>query len=109
MNENEDQLEAFYRTFKERGNLIIQKYDWFCGKLPDRRPADLSPLDRNHCWHLLRDMVILVDGSVPVCRECVLDGILGNVFTDGIDVAWKRGGKTIELCKECDEYYTFNF
>jgi spiro-SPASM protein len=114
MNENEDQLESFYRTYNKRetsqaGIPLIQKYDRFCGLLPDRRPADLSPLDRNPCWHLLRDMVILLDGSVPVCRECGKDNVLGNVFTDGPDAVWKRGGKTIELCKECDEYYTFNF
>ncbi|MDR3284835.1 MAG: spiro-SPASM protein [Treponema sp.] len=109
MNENEEQLESFYRLWKERGNLIIQKYDWFCGRLPDRRPADLSPLDRNPCWHLLRDMIILADGSVPACREQVLSGVIGNVFDDGLENVWKRGGTSGELCKDCDEYYTFNF
>jgi spiro-SPASM protein len=114
MNENEEQLEPFYRAWKERGNLIIQKYDWFCGKLPDRRPADLSPLERNPCWHLLRDMVILVDGTVPACRECLRDNPIGNVFAEnvistGLEAVWKKGGSPIGLCKDCDEYYTFNF
>jgi spiro-SPASM protein len=114
MNENEEQLEPFYRAWKERGNLIIQKYDWFCGQLPDRRPADLSPLERNPCWHLLRDMVILADGTVPACRECLYDNPIGNVFAEnvistGLEVVWGKGGSPMGLCKDCDEYYTFNF
>jgi spiro-SPASM protein len=109
MNENEGELEAFYRFWKEKGGLIIQKYDWFCGKLPDRRSADLSPLERNPCWHLLRDLVILADGSVPACRECVLDEVRGNAFTQDLGKIWQRQGKSLDLCKECDEYYTFNF
>ena len=63
-------------------------------------------------------MLVLCDGSVPLCREHILDGIAGNVFTDGVDKVWDAlrpelekqirkdyGGK----CKDCDEYYTFNF
>jgi spiro-SPASM protein len=110
--ENEEQLEAFYRTYKEKGNLIIQKSDSFCGKLPDMRPADLAPLVRYPCWHLVRDMVIFPDGSVPMCRECVLDtdGSGGlNVFSDGLAAVWEKTGKETTLCKDCDEYYTFNF
>jgi spiro-SPASM protein len=107
---NEDQLETFFRAYKEKGNLIIQKYDPFCGRLPDMRPADIAPLAGNPCWHLARDMVILADGTVPLCKEYVLDGEgTVNVFTDGIAAAWERTGKTTMLCKDCDEYYTFNF
>jgi spiro-SPASM protein len=108
---NEDQLEAFYRAYKEKGNLIIQKYDPFCGKLPDLRPADLAPVDRHPCWHLTRDMVILADGGVPLCREYVLAAPANfpNVFTTGVSAAWEKSGIESDLCKECDEYYTFNF
>ena len=120
---NECELEKFFRLWKDRqgpshGNLIIQKYDGFCGLLPDSRPADLSPLERGVCWHLRRDMTILCDGSVPVCREFMLDGSAGNVFTDGVAEVWKRtdgllrdhiAGKFDGKCGNCDEYYTFNF
>jgi spiro-SPASM protein len=121
---NEAQLEAFYRGFKKRGSLIIKKYDSFCGRLPNLRPADLSPLERGPCWHFVRDMVILADGSVPLCKEQALDALSGvNVFEAGIEAAWKKieeialNGKAdvqklimpCEICKDCDEYYTFNF
>lgn len=123
MNENEDELEGFFRYWKEKenpsgGELIIQKYDDFAGLLPECKPADLSPLERNVCWHLRRDMTILANGDVTLCREFVLDGVIGNVFDDGIETVWKKIDETLknhidgiysEKCRKCDEYYTFNF
>ena len=87
------------------------------GLLPDEKPADLSPLERNSCWHLRRDMNILSDGSVPLCRTRVSEKA-GNVFEDSLDSIWKNISKEVEkhinsdycsVCKGCDEYYTFNF
>ncbi len=70
MKENEEDLEVFFKAWKARTeNVIIQKYDSFIGALPDRKVADLSPLKRFPCWHLKRDMAILIDGTVPLCRE----------------------------------------
>ncbi|WP_319417364.1 spiro-SPASM protein [Marispirochaeta aestuarii] len=120
MDSNEEELEKFYRSWKERTeNIIIQKYDHFSGRLPQRRVADISPLKRNPCWHLKRDLVVLINGDVPMCRED-LDGqySLGNIFRDGFEAVWKRGEeyylqhleqKYPSLCSECDEYYTFNY
>jgi spiro-SPASM protein len=123
VNENEDQLEQFYRFWHDKespskGKLIIQKYDSFCKKLSDEKPADLAPLDRIPCWHIKRDMTILIDGSVPYCREQLFDGIVGNAFSEGIESVW-ASFKTVaaqhlnktynDKCRICDEYYTFNF
>lgn len=122
MNMNEDFLEGFYRFWKEKenpshGNLIIQKYDHFCGLLPDEKSADLSPLNRNPCWHLRRDMVVLWDGTVPVCRD-LFDSKIGNVFEESLETIWEKNrevlkahldGNYSEKCKACDEYYTFIF
>jgi spiro-SPASM protein len=118
MNENEAQLEAFYRHYKEKGNVLIQKYDHYCGRLPDRKPADLSPLERRFCWHQMRDMVILLDGAVPLCKEDAIDTKAApNVFdpaSGGIAGIWDKLGAgarldSLPICKDCDEYYTFNF
>lgn len=121
--DNEEELEQFYRYWNNAengsgGNLIIQKYDYYSGCLPQKKVADLSPLERNPCWHLRRDMTILFDGSVVPCKEYLFDGGVGNVFDEGIEVVWDRLTKNLSndlkkdfssVCKDCDEYYTFNF
>ncbi|OHD27212.1 MAG: hypothetical protein A2Y38_17685 [Spirochaetes bacterium GWB1_59_5] len=127
MKENEPRLEAFYRGWKKRGDkVIVQKYDSFAGCLPDRTVAELSPLDRLPCRHLARDLAVLVDGSVPPCKHCLVkrgDGRLGyaeihgNAFDDGLESIWNRTGAWYErhlasdyplACGRCDEYHTFN-
>ncbi len=120
MEDQEEYLEKFYRGWKDRGfNVIIQKHDHFCGVLPDRRVTDLSPVKRFPCWHLKRDLNILIDGTVPMCREDIKNKyIKGNIFNDKLELIWNNGegtylehldGSYPELCRECDEYYTYNF
>lgn len=115
VNENEVELEPFFRGWNNR---IIQKYDYVSGQLPDRKPADLSPVKRNCCWHLRRDMSILVDGSVPLCRQFMLGSAVGNAFTDDLETIWKASEESLALhieekyeglCRDCDEFYTCNF
>jgi spiro-SPASM protein len=127
MNENEPRLEAFYRGWKKRGDkVIVQKYDSFAGCLPDRKVAELTPLDRLPCRHLARDLAVLIDGSVPPCKHCLVerdDGrlgyaeISGNAFDDGLESIWNRTGAWYDrhlasdypsACGRCDEYHTFN-
>jgi spiro-SPASM protein len=127
----EDDIEQFYRSWKERSprggaQIIIQKYDHFCGFLPDRGAADLSPVKRRPCWHLIRDMAILIDGRVPVCKEDIAaqdtGEVLGNAFTESLELIWSRGESRYReqcalrdgpvykgICADCDEYYTYNF
>ena len=116
----EPTLESFYKEWKAKtDNVIIQKYDWWCGILPDRRVGDLAPLGRFPCWHLQRDLTVLVDGVVPLCREDLQrTRELGNVFDTGIAGVWRQGeepyaehiaGSYRGICEKCDEYYTFNF
>ena len=120
MGETEQQVEAFYRAWKDRGvQVIVQKYDHYCGRLPDRRVTDISPLSRFPCRHTQRDLNILIDGSVPMCREDLdREHMMGNVFEDGIESVWQNGNAAHlrqvraeypELCRRCDEYYTFNY
>ncbi len=120
MNENEEGLENFYRHWKNQGGkVIVQKYDSFCGFLPDRRVTDLSPLKRFPCWHLKRDVAVLMDGSVGLCREDLKgEHVLGNIAKQSLEEIWAAGDRYYrdhlqerypELCKKCDEYYSFNF
>ena len=130
MNQNEAELETFFRFWNEKtnpsgGNLIIQKYNDFAGLLPQCKPADLSPLERDPCWHLRRDMTILSNGDVPYCHSCVLgepaDGnclAAGNVFSESLEAIWHKTDELLNnhinknycgKCGKCDEWYTFNF
>jgi len=120
MKYNEENLETFFREWKKRTpNVIIQKYDHFCNFLPQRKVTDLSPVKRHPCWHLKRDLVILLDGTVPLCREDIKRNyILGNIFEQELSEIWQEGeryyleqlkGIYNPLCEKCDEYYTFNF
>jgi spiro-SPASM protein len=118
--DNEESLEKFYRFWKERTeNIIIQKYDSCAGLLPDRKVADLSPISRNPCWHLMRDLTVLIDGRVCACREDVRGTkVLGNLLESPLAEVWAAGapdylrhvaGDYDSLCKGCDEYYTYNY
>jgi spiro-SPASM protein len=120
MKENEEDLDVFYRKWKARTeNVIIQKYDSFAGFLPDRAVADLSPLKRFPCWHLKRDLPILIDGTVPLCREDIrVQAPLGNALTEELPVLWERARSVYRghldekypaMCTRCDEYYTYNY
>jgi spiro-SPASM protein len=128
----EDDIERFYRSWKEAApggatNIIIQKYDDFCGVLPKKQASDLSPVTRQPCWHIMRDMPILIDGTVPLCKENIAAlsasandecGVMGNVFSDSLESIWENGQRFYAqhcekkyegLCVGCDEYYTYNF
>lgn len=120
MKNNEEDLEIFYREWKKiNKRVIIQKYDSFCGLLPDNKVTDLSPIKRFPCWHIKRDINILLDGRVPLCREDISGShIIGNVLKQDLAEVWENGkvlylehlkGKYPDICQECDEYYTFNF
>ncbi len=124
--QNEDELENFFRAWSEKssatgGKIIVQKYDNFCAALPSVKTADLAPVVREPCWHLRRDMEILFDGSVPLCREvCAFEDaeILGNVFDSSLEEIWQKKNSVLREhiqkkygghCGKCDEYYIFNF
>jgi spiro-SPASM protein len=120
MQENEEDLEVFFRLWRARTeNVIIQKYDTFSGFLTDRKVADLSPLKRFPCWHLKRDMSILIDGTVPLCKEDLRVSMkMGNAFKDDLARVWESSrsvykehltGSYPGICAACDEYYTYNF
>ncbi|MBL8965450.1 MAG: spiro-SPASM protein, partial [Spirochaetaceae bacterium] len=83
--DNEAALEDFWRGWKKRtDNVIVQKYSTFAGLLPPRKVTDLSPLTRRPCWHLKRDLAILLDGTVPLFRDCARNEIvLGKLFPEG--------------------------
>lgn len=124
MQDNEDELEEFYRSWKKvTEHIIIQNYERFAGSLPDRRVTDITPVRRMACRHLARDMSILIDGSVPVCKYSLsrenfsYKARAGNILEQGIEAVWDAMGVWYtkhcikdypDFCRSCDEYYTYN-
>ena len=125
---SEDDTEKFYRYWKEiapngEKNIIIQKFDDYCGALEKKQASDISPVIRQCCRHIMRDMPVLTDGTVPLCKEDMSvfkngERVLGNVFTDSLEDIWRKGEKHFkeqckknypDICADCDEYYTYNF
>lgn len=120
MGANEAEMETFYKRWKtDAGRVIIQKHNHFGGRLPLAKPSDLSPWKRHPCWHLARDLAVFLDGTAVVCRDDFdRTQPLGNVWTEDLPVLWDRGTALFsrhvredwpEVCRNCDEWYTFHF
>ncbi len=116
----EPTLDAFYTEWKKvTDNVVIQKYDHFSGALPKIKIGDVSPINRFPCWHLQRDLHVLVDGTVPLCREDLhAETVMGNALSGSLENCWASGTSRFEehtageysgVCAECDEYYVFSF
>ncbi len=115
-----DEVEAFFTYFEKKEiNVILQKYNRFAGNLPEKRVSDLTPIHREFCWHLNRDLVIDASGNVSICKQNQTE-ILGNILTENFSDIWKKGqvyfaysllgehSKIPAPCLNCDEWYTFN-
>ncbi len=120
MDQNEPEMLEFFKLWdKEAEGAIIQKYNSHLGVLPALSTADLRPLERGCCWHLLRDLVVFWDGRVPRCMQDINgEFVLGNILKEPLSDIWKKGenfwlqhckNEYDEYCRRCDEWFTFNF
>ncbi len=116
------EIEDFYNYWKKfTDNIIIQKYNNYINQLPDKSITDLTPLDRLPCWHLQRDLEIFSNGTVPLCKQIINDtNIIGNLNNEKIIDIWNKlktpfrdnyhtDFNKINICRKCDEWYTYNF
>ena len=96
MNDNFENIVAFHQYFsKYTDNIIIQKYNHYRNLLPERRLNPMQPFERIDCWHLKRDLVIKVNGDVPVCKQDLKkEHLLGNVLHDPLQAMSTRGTST---------------
>lgn len=123
LKEIDSEVDSWYDTTEKAGyGIILQKYNSYAGKLPERRAADLTPLEKEFCWHLARDLYVNSDGSVSICKQ--LPGnpskSVGNLKHQSLNEIWEKGhaffsssvnGKHENIpapCLSCDEWYTFN-
>ena len=122
MDELSNVIDDFYDFWSECEDRVLpRKYNNYCGKLADRSSTDLSPLIRFACWHLKRDMVIRCDGKVLLCKQDInAEGFDGDLAKETLKEVWDRLGDKfsqhisgddwgLPLCKNCDEWHTYNF
>ncbi|TGK82054.1 spiro-SPASM protein [Leptospira noumeaensis] len=120
MKEVEEEIDPYFTHFEKKGiNIILQKYNTFANKLPERRVSDLTPIHRDFCWHLVRDLSLSVDGTISICKQTQTE-IVGNLYKESLTDIWRKGldffkhsfngehGKIPAPCLHCDEWYTFN-
>lgn len=119
--EVEEELDEYFDFFeqKEGLNVILQKYNSYAKLLPERRTNDLTPIKREFCWHLARDVYINANGDVSVCKQAQKN-VIGNLYNQDLHSIWNKGhtmfsysmnGKHEKIdapCLDCDEWYTFN-
>ncbi len=118
MMDNEIEIEKFIRK-KEVDDLIIRKFSTFCDMIPDKKVVDLAPLERIPCYHLRRELYIRSDGKVPVCiYSRYKNHFIGDIDNDDLDLLIENLKKFyikdskkeyLEFCKNCNDYYLFNF
>ena len=117
--EIETQIEDYFNFFENQDiQIILQKYNSYANTLPEKRVSDLTPINRDFCWHLARDLYIQSNGNVSACKQ-VEDVILGNIKKDSINQIWINNSERFSKsfltytcgdlpCTSCDEWYTFN-
>jgi len=115
-------LDKYYDFWEaQKIPIILQKQNIYFGRIKDRRYSDLSPVKRTPCWHLQRDLYVLSDGRVTFCKQDI-DGekSYGNINNIPLNEIWNNQKKSFledysgrfpskPDCKNCDEWYTFNF
>ncbi|MCE9599737.1 MAG: spiro-SPASM protein [Spirochaetia bacterium] len=121
--EVEEELTPFYDRFeKSTIGVILNKYNSYAGQLPERRVSDLTPLHRDFCWHLARDIYITPEGKVPLCKQdpSGTTGPTQDFAKASLAEIWKKTAAhhrasvrgdhaAIPMpCLSCDEWYTFN-
>ncbi len=68
--EIESEIEEYFNFFEEKNiNVLLQKYNSYARRLPEKRVSDLTPINREFCWHLSRDIYIQANGDVSACKQ----------------------------------------
>lgn len=116
---NFDYLASYYKYFeKYKAEIIMQKYYTYRGIIEDNRVGDMSPLIKTGCWHLARDLFIDSYGDIYICRfDINKEKKISSIYEDDLENIWKlfedyyanNVFDKLDFCKNCDEWYLYNF
>ncbi|MGL5721151.1 MAG: SPASM domain-containing protein [Brevinema sp.] len=116
---SEDKILPFLKNYSFLGmRAIIAKENSFGDATT--ASVDLSPLKRHACFALGRELVILANGDVPICRQAphlirasLVEKPLSEVWAQCVQDYLKQienpHCETCERCKSCGDWWVFNF
>ena len=117
--DNFDYLASYYKYFdKYKIEIIMQKYYTYRGIVENKKIGDMTPLINVGCWHLARDLFIDAYGDIYICRfDINKEKLITSIYKETLENIWTKLEnyykentlKSLEFCKNCDEWYLFNF
>ncbi|MBW5380226.1 spiro-SPASM protein, partial [Brachyspira hampsonii] len=117
--DNFDYLASYYKYFdKYKIDIIMQKYYNYRGIIDDNRVGDMAPIINIGCWHLARDLFIDSYGDIYICRfDINKEKKIASIYDENLEDIWKKienyfldnVSKKLDFCKNCDEWYLYNF
>ncbi len=110
--DTEGSIKHFLKEWKDH-KMIVTKADTFVGS----KVVDLAPINRHACYALRREMTILNNGDVLLCRQS--HDILGSIKTKSLLSLWNQNEQpfqehlqqnynTCKECKACDDWWIWN-
>ena len=98
----------------ENFKVLITKADSFG---LDNKVVDLAPIKRHPCFALRRELTILNDGSVLLCRQS--DEVVGSLLEESLLSIWNKNQSAFDkhskqeydickTCKSCDDWWVWN-
>ncbi len=79
---------------------VIRPFSDYCGQVPDRATVHLTLAERVGCRRLMKELLVLADGTVPVCRmDFKAEEPAGKVGEQSVEELW-TAGRIAELRQE---------
>ena len=111
--ETEEGIKDFLIEWKDLP-VLITKADSFG---LDNKVVDLAPIKRHPCFALRRELTILNDGSILLCRQS--DEIVGSLLQDSLVSIWRKNQlffdkhskqeyNICKTCMSCDDWWVWN-
>ncbi|MGL4676280.1 MAG: SPASM domain-containing protein [Brevinema sp.] len=112
--ETEQNIKYFLKEWADY-RVLITKADSFGTQ--DHKTVDLAPLKRHACYALRRELTILNNGDVLLCRQS--KKVLGSLKTQSLLSLWKINRQhfqdqqqqryySCEGCQHCDDWWVWN-
>ncbi|MGL4394335.1 MAG: SPASM domain-containing protein [Brevinema sp.] len=114
--ESETHIKNFLQEWQDfNPRIIITKTDSVLGG----QVVDLSPITRHACLALRRELTILSDGTVLICRQSNIEESLGSLVDQNLETLWNKNHQSFldqeqgkfsscSFCQKCDDWWVWN-